>query len=130
MKVRIAVTMSALVAIAFLVGCAANPALYQRIPYPARMIIKAGPVFLISISREPGGAVAVGQSVVLTATAEDENGRKVAVKEFTWKCDENGELSATVGKSVTFKLLSKPDVACFVTATANGKEGIAQIEGK
>ena len=118
------------VAVALVAGCAANPALYRKMPFPVRKVIKAGPVFLITISAEPKGKVAVGQSVVLTATGEDENARKVAVKEFTWKCDSEGKLSATTGKSVTFTLLTKPDVACFVSATANGEEGIIHIEGK
>lgn len=119
-----------LVVVAFLVGCAANPKLYRSIPSPINKLIAPGPVFQITISAEPKGKVAVGQSVVLTATGVDENARKVALKEVSWKCGAEGELSATKGKSVTFKLLRKPDVACFVTAIANGKEGIIAIEGK
>jgi protocatechuate 3,4-dioxygenase beta subunit len=128
---KIVVFVCLAVAVALVAGCAANPALYRKVPFPVGKIIKAGPVFQVRIKAEPAvSKLAIGQSVVLTATAVDENSRKVTGAEFTWKCDSEGKLSATAGKSVTFTLLTKPDVACFVTAKSNGEEGIISIEGK
>ncbi|MEA3431673.1 MAG: hypothetical protein U9R01_03210 [candidate division WOR-3 bacterium] len=132
MKGKIATMMIVLVAIALLTGCAANPALYRNLPFPVRKIIKPGPVAVVTIKAEPAvSKLAVGQSVVLTATAQDENGRVVEGAQFTWKCDAKGKLSATKGKSVTFTLLKKPEVACFVEVKeAGGEEGIIEFEGK
>ena len=124
MKSKIAVSMVALVTIALLVGCASVP----KVKVPA----KVGPVAAVTIKAEPAvSKLAVGQSVVLTATAQDENGRVVEGVQFTWKCDAEGKLSATEGKSVTFTLLKKPSVSCFVEVKeASGEEGIIQFEGK
>lgn len=114
------------VAVALVAGCAGK----INIPSPVKKIAPAGPISAITIKSEPAGRVAVGQPVILTATAQDANGREVSGKEFTWKCDSEGKLSATTGKSVTFTLLTKPGVACYVSATANGEEGMIAIEGK
>ncbi len=114
------------VAVALIAGCAVKSMLPKA---PVSKVI-AGPIAVIEIKQAPSGKVAVGQSVVLTAKASDANGREVSGKEFTWKCDSEGKLSATTGKSVTFTLLTKPSVACFVSATANGVEGTIAIEGK
>jgi len=79
------------------------------------MPAKVGPVAAVTIKADPAGSkLAVGQSVVLTAKAQDENGRVVEDTQFTWKCYAEGKLSATKGKSVTFTLLKKPSVSCFV----------------
>jgi len=128
MKNKIA-AMMALVTIALLVGCAGMP----KVKVPAvKVPAKVGPIAAVTIKAEPAvSKLAVGQSVVLTATAEDENGRVVEDAQFTWKCDAEGKLSATKGKSVTLTLMKKPSVACFVEAKeAGGEEGIIQFEGK
>ena len=130
MKGKVGVMIAGMVGMALLVGCAANPALYRKVPFPVKKIIKAGPIAAITIKAKPAGKVAVGQSVVLTATAQDENGREVTGAEFTWKSDAEGKLSATKGKSVTFTMVKKPTVACYVSAKANGEEGMIAIEGK
>ena len=124
MKNKIAVMMVALVTIAFVIGCARVP----KVKVPT--LEKVGPVAQVRIKATPAGEVAVGQSVVLTATAVDENGREVEGAQFSWECDAEGELSATKGKSVTFTLLKKPAVACYISAKANGEEGMIAIEGK
>jgi len=129
MKSKIAVSMVALVTIALLVGCAG----VLKVKVPAvKVPAKVGPVAAVTIKAEPAvSKLAVGQSVVLTATAQDENGRVVEGAQFTWKCDAEGKLSATEGKSVTFTLLEKPSVGCFVEVKeASGEEGIIQFEGK
>jgi len=114
------------VAVALVAGCAGK----INIPSPVKKIAPAGPISAITIKAEPTGKIAVGQSVILTATAQDANGRKVSGNEFTWKSDAEGRLSATAGKSVTFTLLTKPGVACYVSAESNGIEGMIAIEGK
>lgn len=125
MKNKIAVMMVALVTIAFVIGCARVP----KVKVPT--LEKVGPVAQVTIKAEPAvSKLAVGQSIVLTATAVDENGREVKGAQFNWKCDAEGELSATKGKSVTFTLLKKPSVACYISAKANGEEGMIAIEGK
>ena len=129
MKGKITVTMAELVVIALLVGCAVVP----KVKTPAvKVPAKVGPVAAVTIKAEPAvSKLAVGQSVVLTATAQDENGRVVEGAQFTWKCDAEGKLSATEGKSVTFTLLEKPSVGCFVEVKeASGEEGIIRFEGK
>jgi len=129
MKSKIAVSMVALVTIALLAGCAGVP----KLKTPAvKVPAKVGPVAVVTIKAEPAvSKLVVGQSVVLTATAQDENGRVVEGVQFTWKCDAEGKLSATEGKSVTFTLLKKPSVSCFVEVKeASGEEGIIQFEGK
>jgi len=124
MKNKIAVMMVALVTIAFVISCARVP----KVKVPT--LEEVGPVAQVRIKATPAGKVAVGQSVVLTATAVDENSREVKGAQFNWKCDAEGELSATKGKSVTFTLLKKPSVACYISAKANGEEGMIAIEGK
>jgi len=119
----------ALLTIALLIGCAGVP----KVKVPAvKVPAKVGPVAAVTIKAEPAvSKLAVGQSIVLTATAQDENGRVVEGAQFTWKCDAEGKLSATKGKSVTFTLLYRPDVVCFVEVKeAGGEDGIIQFEGK
>jgi len=130
MKGRIATMMVALVAIVFLVGCAGVPkAKMLEVKVPD----KVGPVAAVTIKVDPAvSKLAVGQSVVLTATAQDENNRVVEDTQFIWQCDAEGKLSATKGKSVTFTLLKKPSESCFVEVkeAAGEEEGRIQFEGK
>ena len=143
MKTKIATMIVALVAIALLVGCAANPALYRKLPSPVNKIVKAGPLSNIYIFPEskrnlkgsfPAHAptaikLAVGESVVLIAVGEDENSRRFKINP-TWKCGKEGKISATKGETVTFTLTARPDVTVFVEATVGNEEGGIQVEAK
>ncbi len=129
-----------------LVGCASNPALYRRLPGPIKKIVKAGPLSYVLIFKESQrklngsfpnngliiNAMSVGESVVLFACGDDENGRRIKkIKKVTWKCDKGGKLSATEGQSVTFTLIAaEPSDMIYVTAIVGDEDGSVVIELK
>ncbi len=129
MNGKIATMMVALTAIV-LSGCC-EKALKAGVP-EGKLPAKVGPVFQVRIQANPSvSKLAVGKSIVLTATAVDENGHEVTDARFTWKCDTEGKISATEGKSVIFTLVKKPAVSCFVEVKeAGGVEGIIQFAAK
>jgi len=143
MKIRIAGIMLALVAVALFIGCAANPALYRKLPSPVNKIVKAGPLSTISVFPEskrnlkgsfPAHAptvikLAVGESVVLAAVGADENGRRFTINP-TWKCDKEGKLNVTEGEKVTFTLTERPRLTAYVEAIIGNKKGMIQVQAK
>lgn len=126
-----------------MVGCASNPALYRKLPNLINKVVKPGPVSLIIVFDEskrdikgsfPANSgsvkIAVGESVVLVAIGEDENGRRMNEMNATWTCGKTGKLSATEGSSVTFTLVTEPSFYAMVTAKVGKVDGSIAIETK
>ena len=84
-------------------------------PDSSTLTVSPGPVSAIAIS--PGaGALTVGSTVTLTATAQDAYGNLVPDPTFTWSVEGPGTLSSATGASVT--LTATGDGSIRVKATA------------
>lgn len=87
----------------FIIGCLkiaqkVSPAVPQVLP-------TAGPLESIVVT-PVSPRTTVGGTVILTAVGKDAEGRNVDINP-TWKCGPEGEVTLTVGKTVTFKALKK-----------------------
>lgn len=98
-----------IVCLFFLVGC---PRIAQipTVPEVPRVVPLAGPLAHIIVSpADP--RTTVGGTVILTATGKDAEGRDVDINP-TWKCGPEGEVTPTVGKTVTFRALKSG--VCYI----------------
>lgn len=139
MKTKIAVTMVALVTIAFLAGCA------TVVPKVTVPVVKEAPktydlynLYLTTDAQQETGVsrnlVKLGVGETITVYARGCTGDKwsetggewfVLPEDVTveWIPDKELEVTPTVGHVVTIKLVSKPDVVTFVKAVITTKDG-------
>lgn len=103
-------------------GC---PKVSLKAPLP-KAIIPAGPLFQIQVS--PGSPrTTVGGTVVLTARGVDKEGREVEVNP-TWKCDPEGKVEPTAGKTVTFTALKTG--VCYIEVSQGDIKATIAVEIK
>ncbi len=136
MKTKIAVTMVALVTIAFLAGCAT---VAPKVTVP---VVKEAPktydlydLYLTTDAQqwrlECSGLVKLGMGETITVYARGRSSLETGGKWFVlpedvtveWVPDKELEVTPTVGHVVTIKLVSKPDVVTFVKAVITTKDG-------
>ena len=103
----------------------ACPKLPVKLEAPKATILP-GPLFQIQVT--PGSPrTTVGGTVVLTARGVDKEGREVDVNP-TWKCDPEGTVTPTVGKTVTFKAVKKG--VCYIEVSQGAVNNTIAVEIK